>query len=183
MGKDICASFPYSIGPGLPSHLQEPWAALIDSGAVTSIAPSSFAPHVPITPHSGRLVNVNGGEIKIKGQKMVTYVTHQVVMNITFLIVEDVLNPIIGLDALHQNAVQFSFVPEWQSVSSAERSKAIPSLPQESLLCLRSCHSWICQKSILKWDDPEYTIFDPQTTSQVIAEIDFELNSEARLTQ
>ena len=30
---------------------------------------------------------------------------------------------------------------------------------------------------------PEYTIFDPQSTGQVIAEIDFELNSEARLTQ
>ena len=107
MGQEICASFPYSIGSGLPSHLQEPWAALIDSGAVTSIAPSSFAPHVPITPHSGQLVNVNGGEIKIKGQKKVTYVTHMVVMHITFLIVEDVLNPIIGLDALHQNSVQF----------------------------------------------------------------------------
>ena len=37
--------------------------------------------------------------------------------------------------------------------------------------------------SILKWDDPQYTIFDPQPTSQIIAEIDFELNSEARLTQ
>ena len=37
--------------------------------------------------------------------------------------------------------------------------------------------------SILKWDDPEYTIFDPQSTGQVMAEIDFELNSEARLTQ
>ena len=103
----MCASFPYSIGSGLPHHLQEPWAALIDSGAVTSIAPSSLAPHVPITPHSGQLVNVNGGEIEIKGQKKITYVTHMVVMHITFLIVEDVLNPIIGLDALHQNSVQF----------------------------------------------------------------------------
>ena len=62
---------------------------------------------MPITPHNGQLVNVNGGEIKIKGQKKVTYVTHMVVMHITFLIVEDVLNPIIGLDALHQNSVQF----------------------------------------------------------------------------
>ena len=106
MGQDVCASFPYSIGPSLPSHLQEPWTALIDSGAVFSSAPSSFAPNVAITPHSGQLVNVNGGEIKIKGQKMVMYVTHQVVMHITFLIAEDVHNPIIGLDALHQNSVQ-----------------------------------------------------------------------------
>ena len=35
MGQEICASFPYSIGSSLPCHLQEPWAALIDSGAVT----------------------------------------------------------------------------------------------------------------------------------------------------
>ena len=39
------------------------------------------------------------------------------------------------------------------------------------------------KSSILKWDDPQYTIFDPQSTSQIIAEIDFEINSEARLTQ
>ena len=122
MGQEICASFPYSIGSGLPSHLQEPWAALIDSGAVTSIAPSSFAPHVPITPHSGQLVNVNGGEIKIKGQTKVTYVTHMVVMHITFLIVEDVLNPIIGLHALHQKSVQFHLVSDLQGLSSAEES-------------------------------------------------------------
>ena len=31
MGQEICASFPYSIGSGLPHHLQEPWAALLDS--------------------------------------------------------------------------------------------------------------------------------------------------------
>ena len=49
------------------------------------------------TPHAGQLVNVNGGEIKILGQKMVTYVPPtRVVMNITFLIVEDVVNLIIG---------------------------------------------------------------------------------------
>ena len=53
MGQEICASFPYSIGSDLPvtSRNHGPWAALIDSGAVTSVAPSSFAPHVPITPH------------------------------------------------------------------------------------------------------------------------------------
>ena len=39
------------------------------------------------------------------------------------------------------------------------------------------------KSSILKWDDPQYTIFDPQSTSQIIAEINFEINSEARLTQ
>ena len=140
MGQEICASFPYSIGSGLPSHFQEPWAALIDSGAVTSIAPSSFAPHVPITPHSGQLVNVNGGEIK--GQKKVTYVTHMMIMHITFFIVEDVLNPIIGLDALHQNSV----VSDRQGLPSTEESEGSSSLSQASLLCFRSCPFRICQE-------------------------------------
>ena len=54
--KEICASLPYPIRPSLPHHLQEAWAALIDTGAVTSIAPSSFAPHVPVTPHACHLV-------------------------------------------------------------------------------------------------------------------------------
>ena len=146
MGQEICASFPYSIGSGLPSHLQEPWAALIDSGAVTSIAPSSFAPHVPITPHSGQLVNVNGGEIKIKGQKKVMYVTHMVVMHITFLIVEDVLNPIIGLDALHQNSVQFHLFQTGKAYLQQRSQEGSSSLSQASLLCFRSCPFRICQE-------------------------------------
>ena len=71
----------------------------------SSHLPSSSAPHVSVTPHTGHLVNVNGGDIKIKGQKMVTYVTHRTVMNITFLIVDDIVNPIIGLDELHHDEV------------------------------------------------------------------------------
>ena len=183
MGQEICASFPYSIGSGLPSHLQEPWAALIDAGAVTSIAPSSFAPHVPITPHSGQLVNVNGGEIKIKGQKKVTYVTHMVVMHITFLIVEDVLNPIIGLDALHQNSVQFHLFQTGKAYLQQKSQKAVLHYHKHRYYASGLVLSGYVKSSILKWDDPQYTIFDPQSTSQIIAEIDFELNSEARLTQ
>ena len=94
--------------PSLPQPLQELWAARIDTGAVTAIAPTAFAPHVPISQYSGQPVNVNGGEIKILGQKKITYLTNKIVMNITFLIVEDGVNPIIGLDALH-NQIQFSF--------------------------------------------------------------------------
>ena len=99
--KEICSSFPYAIGPSLPRRLKEPWITFIDTGAVTSIAPSSFAPHVPIIQHSGQLVTVNGGEIKVLVQKLVMYIARNVVMNIAFLIVEDVVNPIIGLDVLH----------------------------------------------------------------------------------
>ena len=76
-----------------PQHLQEPWAALIDTRPVTSIAPASFAPHAPVSQHSGQLGNVNGGEVKILGQTKTTYITHNIVMNIVFLIAEDVVNP------------------------------------------------------------------------------------------
>ena len=121
--KEIYASLPYPTGPSLPNHLQEPWAALIDTGAVTSIAPSSFAPHVPVTPHAGHLVYVNGGETKIKGQKTIAYnITHRIVMNITFLIVDDVMNTIVGLDALHQSEVRFHLFQSGKSVSSTKRS-------------------------------------------------------------
>ena len=179
MGQEICASFPYSKGSGL----QEPWAALIDSGAVTSIAPSSFAPHVPITPHSGQLVNVTGGEIKIKGHKKVTYVTHMVAMHITFLIVEDVLNPIIGLDALHQNSVQFHLLQTGKAYLQQKGQRAVLHYHKNHYYASGLVLSGYVKSSILRWDDPEYTIFDPQSTSQIIAEIDFEINSEARLTQ
>ena len=52
-------------------------------------------------------MNVNGGEIKSLGQKRVVYITHKVVMNVTFLVVEDVVNPVSGLDARHQSGAQF----------------------------------------------------------------------------
>ena len=83
---EICSAFPYPIGPSLPQHLQEALAALIDTGAVTSSALASFAPRVQLSELSGQFANVNGGEIKILGQKKFTYITHQVAMNITFLI-------------------------------------------------------------------------------------------------
>ena len=156
-------------------------AILIRSGAVTSIAPPSFAPHVPITPHSGQLVNVNGGEIKIKGQKKVTCVAHMVVMHITFLIVE-----VIGLDALHQNSVQFHLFQTGKAYLQQKSQKAVLHYHKHHYYSSGLVLSGYVKSSILillKWDDPQYTIFDPQSTSQIIAEIDFELNSEARLTQ
>ena len=36
--------------------------------------------------------------------------------------------------------------------------------------------------SILQWEDPEYTVFDSQSTNQIIAEIDFEVNSDSLLS-
>ena len=114
---------------------------------------------------------------------MVTYVTHQVVMNMTFLILEDVLNPIIGLNALHQNAVQFHLFQSGKAYLQQKGHKAVLHYYKNHDYASGLVIPGSVKRSILKWDDPEYTIFDPQSTGQVIAEIDFELNSEARLTQ
>ena len=80
----------YDIGPSLPQECQEPWAALIDTGALASIAPQSFVPHIPIKKKSETLTNVNGGDIKVLGIKHVTFITGKVITHVNFLIVEDV---------------------------------------------------------------------------------------------
>ena len=126
---------------------------------------------------------MSGGVIKIKVQKKVTYVTHLVVMRITFLIVEDVLNPIIGLDALHQSSVQFHLFQTGKAYLQQRSQKAVLHYRKHHYYASGLVLSGYVKSSILKWDDPQYTIFDSQSTSQIVAEIDFELNSEARLTQ
>ena len=80
----------YDIGPSLPQECQEPWAALIDTGAVASIAPQSFVPHIPIKEKSETLTSVNGGTIKVLGIKHITFITGKVITHVNFLIVEDV---------------------------------------------------------------------------------------------
>ena len=55
----------YDIGPSLPQACQEPWAALIDTGELASIAHQSFVPHIPMKEKSETLANVNGGNIKV----------------------------------------------------------------------------------------------------------------------
>ena len=102
-------------------------------------------------------------------------------MHITFLIVEDVLNPIIGLDALHQNAVQFHLFQTGKAYLQQKSQKAVLHYHKHHYYASGLVLSGYVKSSILKWDDPQYTIFDPQSTSQIIAEIDFEVNSEARL--
>ena len=80
---------------------------------------------MPVAPHTGQLVNVNGGEIKILGEKMVTYITHKVVMNIMFLIAEDVVNPISGLDAPRQNEVQFRLFQSGRAYLQQKGQRAV----------------------------------------------------------
>ena len=180
--KEICASFPDPVGPGLPHHLQEPWAALIDTGAVTSIAPSSFAPHAPVTPHTGQLVNVNGGKNKMKGHKMITYVTHRIVMNITFLIVDHVVSPIIALDALHQHEVQFHLFQSSKAHLQQRGHRAVLHYFKNHYYSSGLVSQGYIKCSILQWEDPERTVFDSQSMNQTHAENDFEVNSESHLS-
>ena len=83
---------------------------------------------------------------------MTTHVTRRIVMNIMFLIVDDVVNPIIA--SLLQNHYYSSGLVIQGYVKSP----------------------------ILQWEDPEHTVFDSQSTNQIIAEIGFEVNSESRLS-
>ena len=117
-------------------------------------------------------MSVQGGEIKNLGQKKVTYITHKVVMNITFLIVEDVVNPIIGLDDLHQMEFCFACLRVEMRIFS--------SMVKEQSLTTSGIQGFI-KGSRLEWENSEYTIFDSQSTTQLIAEIDFEVNSESGL--
>ena len=86
----------YDVGPSLPQECQEPCAALIDTGAVASIAPQSFVPHIPIKEKSETLTSVNGVNIMVFGIKHITFITGKVIIHVNFLIVEVVKNPIIG---------------------------------------------------------------------------------------
>ena len=104
-------------------------------------------------------------------------------MHITFLIVDDVLNPIIGLDALHQNSVQFHLFQTGKAYLQQRSQKAVLRFHKHHYYASGLVLSGYVKNFILRWDDPQYAIFDPQSTSQMIAEIDFELNSEARLSQ
>ena len=104
-------------------------------------------------------------------------------MHITFLIVENVLNPIIGPDALHQNLVQIHLFQTRKAYLQQKSQRAVLHYHKNHYYASGLVLPGYVKNSILKWDDPEYAIFDPQSTSQIIAEIDFEINSEARLTQ
>ena len=74
-----------------------------------------------------------------------------------------------------------SSVSKWQGLSSAEKSKSSASLLQESQLFLRSGHSRVHQRFNYSVEDSEHTVLNSQSTNRVIAEIDFEVNSESRL--
>ena len=106
--------------------------------------------------HTGHLVNVNGGDIKIKGQKMVTYVTHRVVMNITFLIVDDVVNPITGLDHFK---MKFSFICFRVARHTFNKEVIEQCFTTSKITTIPQVWSFKVTSRVLFFSDPEYTLF------------------------
>ena len=114
------------------------------------------SPQSQVSSHYGSVSSVlsHPGQVSIwvversrfLGQKMVTYITHKVVMNIMFLVVESVVNPIIGLDVLHQAKVQLKEnLTHWltchsshgalcvRQTASSQRSAALSQIKAEGL--------------------------------------------------
>ena len=134
---------------------------------------------------SGQLVNVNGGEIKdLRSEE--DHVHHAQSDH------EDHLShcrrcrePIIGLDALHQYAVQFH---PFQSSKACLQQKGhrqwgcSASLLQVLFLWFR--HSRFHQRISTSMGRPRARNIRRtlQSTNHIIAEIDFEVNSESRLS-
>ena len=74
--KEINATFPYDIGPNFPQHLQEPWAALIDTDRSCHVnCASVICTSRSIMEHSIHHVNVNDDDVKIIAQKSRTSLT------------------------------------------------------------------------------------------------------------
>ena len=134
----------YDIGPSLPQECQEPWAALIDTGAVASIAPQPFVPHIPIKEKSETLTSVNGGNL---GIKHVTFITDKVIMHCQL--------PHCGRcqKSNHwsrcNSSQSSSSSSSWKREvhSSATSAQSTSSLSSKSLLCIRFGSSRSCSKS------------------------------------
>ena len=170
----------YDIGPSLPQECQEPWAALIDTGAVASIAPQSFVPHIPIKEKSETLTSVNGGHIKVLGIKHVTFITGKVIIHVNFLIVEDVKNPIIGLDAIHHNHLQVHLHGKGKCILQQHHHKALLHYHQSHYYASGLVLPDHVQDHHLRWSDPQFTVLDKQSASNIIAEIDDKIISDSR---
>ena len=170
----------YDIGPSLPQECQEPWAALIDTGAVASIAPQSFVPHIPIKEKSETLTSVNGGHIKVLGIKHVTFITGKLIIHVNFLIVEDVKNPIIGLDAIHHNQLQVHLHGKGKCILQQHHHKALLHYHQSHYYASGLVLPDHVQGHHLRWSDPQFTVLDKQSASNIIAEIDDKIISESR---
>ena len=170
----------YDIGPSLLHECQEPWAALIDTRAVASIAPLSFVPHIPIKEKSGTLTSVNGGNIKILGVKHVAFITGKIIIHVNFLIVDDVKNPIIGLDAIHHNRLEVHLHGKGKCILQQHQRKALLHYHQSHYCASGLVLPDHVQGHHLRWSDPQYKACDNQSASNIIAETDDKIISDSR---
>eukprot|EP00971_Amphidinium_carterae_P049700 979673-Amphidinium_carterae.1 len=105
---------------------------MYDSGAAVSIAPLSFAPHVPLQPMRGdqKLQSVTDAEIKIHGFKGCTIMPGGIGLRVNFIIC-DASCPIIGNSTRNENQCYAIVKPP----------------PHKSwIMSLRSSHGWIHQQ-------------------------------------
>ena len=88
----------------------EPWALLVDTGAATSVAPKSFAPHLELSPAPStfQLATATGEAIKIFGLRHVHLQCQDLSFKVSFVIA-DVVTPILGLETIMQHNLSLSF--------------------------------------------------------------------------
>ena len=88
----------------------ETWALLVDTGAATSVAPKSFAPHLELSPAPStlQLATATGEAIKIFGLRHVHLQCQDLSFKVSFVIA-DVVTPILGLDTLMPHHLSLSF--------------------------------------------------------------------------
>ena len=86
------------------------WAILLDTGAATSVAPESFAPHLELSPAPStfQLATATGEAIKIFGLRHVHLQCQDLSFNVSFVIA-DVVTPILGLDTLLEHNLSLNF--------------------------------------------------------------------------
>ena len=167
------------IGPSLPQHLEDPWAGLIDTGAVTSIAPASFAPHVPV--HSALRSACQGEWWRDRDLRPQEYHVHHAQSGHEY-------------NLSHCRRCREPHHWSWCTSSKCSSVSSVWEVARHifgkkghrAMLHYFRNHYYspglviqaFIKGSLLQWVDPEYTVFDSQSTNQIIAEMDFEANSE-----
>ena len=121
-----------------PKNSQSNWAILIDTGAEISVAPSSFAPNIPLRAleRAVELRTATGEAIPIFGQKNMHLVTQNLCFEVSFVIA-NVTTPILGVDTLLRENLSLRFQGSQQQL--VHQSGEFTQLYQEGqLLYLRA---------------------------------------------
>ena len=86
------------------------WALLVDTGAATSVAPQSFAPHLELSPAPStfQLATATGEAIKIFGLRHVHLQCQDLSFKVSFVIA-DIVTPFLGMDMFFQHNLSLTF--------------------------------------------------------------------------